>query len=97
VISTENVQLPTLLTRFLPPELTGKKKLEKAVEFVEEFLRLKIGEHKATLGTSEDGFHRDFMDAYLQEIKDTRDRNSSFFGDVGGNANDARSEWPKSA
>jgi len=70
---------PILATLF--PEATGYNKLTHTIAKTWEFFQGVVNEHKNTVTDEEP---RDYMDAYLQEIKRNKDESkSSFTGDTG--------------
>ncbi|KAG8237958.1 hypothetical protein J437_LFUL018002 [Ladona fulva] len=68
--------LPIL--RFVAPDMSGYTQQMVTFTAVHEFIRKSIREHEATFN---EGNIRDFIDAYLQEIKEhISDGDSSFNG-----------------
>ena len=65
---------PSLFKRFSPEFSEAKKTFEQARAFMLEA----IDKHQNV--KKKDEGKRDFIDAYLEEIRRTEDRNSSFYG-----------------
>lgn len=63
------------------PRLSGMKEMNKHLGPLWSFFERHIYEHKSTYIQ---GQIRDFLDAYINEIEDTKDPDSSFYKDVGG-------------
>ena len=70
---------PKLLQLF--PEALGLNKAKRTAAEFHEMCRAIIAEHEKNLPDPE--HPRDFIDAYLHEIKRTTDENSSFYKEAG--------------
>jgi len=69
------------LATFIPwfakyfPKLSGYDRQLRDIPEILAFLKKPIDYHEKTF---EDGVHRDFLDVYLQETKNTKDTDSPF-------------------
>jgi cytochrome P450 family 2 subfamily J len=86
---TSNLQdnnIRASLSNFIPivariaPKLSGYEKLLADIFPILEFLRKPIEQHKATF---QPGQPRDFIDVYLEEMRNSKDPNSSFYKEKG--------------
>ena len=66
----------------LAPKITGWQKIVDLLNEIRGVTIENVEEHKRSY--SEDENPRDFIDAYLKEIKATTDPKSSFYKDAGG-------------
>lgn len=65
----------------LIPNQCGWSEFVKAIQKAKALIGGVIKEHKETLDLEN---HRDFMDVYLNEVKNTTDQSSSFYMESGG-------------
>lgn len=65
----------------IAPEKTGFKKLLGATQELRNEFRMFIQKRKETYSNQ---VLNDFLDFYLKEIEETNDKESSFYGDDGG-------------
>lgn len=63
------------------PGFSGLDEMNRDLEPLWEFFERHINQHKSTFIP---GQIRDFLDAYIQEIANTTDPDSSFYKEVGG-------------
>ncbi|ODN01945.1 Farnesoate epoxidase [Orchesella cincta] len=67
--------------KYVMPELSGYNAVRRAMNDIVEFVSETIKQHQATY---QEDSPRDFIDAYLAEIKSTTDPQSSFYGKAAG-------------
>jgi len=65
------------------PEWSGFNEIRQQVGIFRDICEKTVAEHKATFS---DEYSRDFIDAFLKQIKSTVDPNSAFYKHFGGNS-----------